>query len=66
MRQAATRARYEGSLAKPGNRKLYAGRTLVLAKLRMRDYRHMLLVRVNAGQAMQRYLKARAAASADQ
>jgi len=62
MRQEATRALYEGSLAEPGDRNPYAGRSLVLAKLWMRGYRRMLLVRVNTGPAMARYYEARAAA----
>lgn len=51
-------ALYEGSLAEPGDRNPYAGRSLALAKLWMRGYRRMLLVRVNSGPAMQRCLKA--------
>ncbi|EFG79564.1 hypothetical protein HMPREF0591_0541 [Mycobacterium parascrofulaceum ATCC BAA-614] len=61
MRQEATRALYEGSLAEPGDRNPYAGRSLILAKLWMRGYRRMLLVRINSGPAMQKYLAARAA-----
>ncbi len=60
MRQEATRALYEGSLAEPGDRNPYGGRSLVLAKLWMRGYRRMLRVRINSGPAMQKYLKARA------
>lgn len=62
MRQEATRALYEGSLAQPGDRNPYAGRSLVLAKLWMRGYQRMLSVRINSGPAMQRYVAARAAA----
>lgn len=61
MRQAATRALYEGSLAEPGDRNPYAGRSLVLAKLWMRGYRRMTLVRVHTGPAMQTYLAVRTA-----
>lgn len=61
MRQAATRALYEGSLAEPGDRNPYAGRSLVLAKVWMRGYRRMLHVRISTGPAMARYLPARAA-----
>ncbi|MDM3973278.1 hypothetical protein QRB36_03745 [Mycobacterium marseillense] len=56
------RALYQGSLAEPGDRNPYAGRSLVLAKLWMRGYRRMLLIRVNSGPAMQTHLAARAAA----
>lgn len=49
-------ALYAGSVADPGDRNPYAGRSLVLAKLWMRGYRRMLLVRIRAGPAMQRYL----------
>jgi hypothetical protein len=62
MRQEATRVRYKGSLAEPGDRNPYAGRSLVLAKLWMRGYRRMLRVRINRGPAMQTYLKPRASA----
>ncbi|OBG17186.1 hypothetical protein A5769_15080 [Mycobacterium intracellulare] len=55
MRQAATRALYEGSLAGVGDANPYAGRSLVLAKLWMRGYRRMLRVRVDTGPAMQTY-----------
>jgi hypothetical protein len=61
MRQEATRALYEGSLAEPGDANPYAGRSLVLAKLWMRGYRRMLHVRIHTGPAMQAYLKPRAA-----
>lgn len=57
-----TFALYSGSLAEPGDRNPYAGRSLVLAKLWMRGYQRMLLVRINNGPAMQRYVAARAAA----
>jgi len=59
MRQEATRALYEGSLADVGDANPYAGRSLVLAKLWMRGYRRMLSVRVNTGPAMARYLEPR-------
>jgi hypothetical protein len=62
MRQEATRALYEGYLADVGDTNPYAGRSLVLAKLWLRGYRHMLRVRINSGPAMQRHLRARAAA----
>jgi hypothetical protein len=55
MRQEATRALYEGSLAEPGDRNPYAGRSLVLAKLWMRGYMRMLRVRIDTGPAMVRY-----------
>lgn len=61
MRQKATRALYEGSLTEPGDANPYAGRSLILAKLWMRGYRRMLLVRINSGPAMQRHLAAWAA-----
>jgi hypothetical protein len=60
MRMAATRALFEGSLAEPGDANQYAGRSLVLAKLWMRGYRRMLLVRIYSGPAMAPYLTARA------
>ncbi|RDH79779.1 hypothetical protein DVS77_04225 [Mycolicibacterium moriokaense] len=60
MRQEATRALYEGSLAEPGERNPYAGRSVVLAQLWMRGYCRMLRVRIQSGPAMQRYLGARA------
>ncbi|OBB77878.1 hypothetical protein [Mycobacterium sp. 852014-52144_SCH5372336] len=62
IRQEATRALYEGSLAEPGDRNPYAGRSLNLAKLWMRGYRRMLHARIYTGPAMQTYLAARAAA----
>lgn len=55
MRQDATRALYEGSLAEPGDRNPYAGRSLVLAKLWMRGYRRMLRVRIETGPAIRAY-----------
>ena len=55
-------ALYEGSLAEPGDRNPYAGRSLVLAKLWMRGYMRMLRVRVDTGPAMQAHRAARAAA----
>ncbi|WP_443677438.1 ribosome modulation factor [Mycobacterium intracellulare] len=58
MRREATRALYEGSLAEPGDRNPYAGRSLVLAKLWMRGYRRMLSVRINSGPAMTRHRQA--------
>ncbi|WP_156744229.1 hypothetical protein [Mycobacterium sp. 1164985.4] len=61
MRQEATRALYEGSLADPGDRNPYAGRSLALAKLWMRGYMRMLRVRVKTRPAMARYRAARAA-----
>lgn len=48
-------ALYEGSLADPGDRNPYAGRSLVLAKLWMRGYMRMLRVRIETGPAMQKY-----------
>jgi hypothetical protein len=53
-------ALYEGSLADPGDRNPYAGRSLVLAKLWMRGYARNLRVRTESGPAMQRYRDARA------
>jgi hypothetical protein len=55
-------ALYAGSVADPGDRNPYAGRSLVLAKLWMRGYMRMLHVRNNTGPAMQTYLRSRAAA----
>lgn len=62
MRQEATRALYEGSLANVGDANPYADRSLILAKLWMRGYRRMLHVRICKGSAMQNYLCARAVA----
>lgn len=62
MRQEATCALYEGSLADVGDANPYAGRSLVLAKLWMRGYRRMLSVRINSGPPMQKYFPARASA----
>jgi len=62
MRREATRALYEGSLAEPGARNPYNGRSLVLAKLWMRGYMRMMRVRIETGPAMQKYLAARGAA----
>jgi hypothetical protein len=53
-------ALYEGSLAEPGDRNPYAGRSLVLAQLWRRGYMRMLRVRIETGPAMQRYRAARA------
>ena len=50
----------KGSLAEPGDRNPYAGRSLLLAKLWMRGYTRMLRVRINTGPAMQKYLQGRA------
>ncbi|WP_201408103.1 hypothetical protein P6281_17160 [Mycobacterium sp. 5-140-3-2] len=50
----------EDSLADPGDRNPYAGRSLVLAKLWMRGYRRMLQVRIQTGPAMRKYLAVRA------
>jgi hypothetical protein len=60
MRQDGTRALYEGSLAEPGDRNPYAGRSLILAKLWMRGYLRMLAVRIDTGPAMARYCAAEA------
>ncbi|MGV0835306.1 ribosome modulation factor [Mycolicibacterium thermoresistibile] len=57
-----TYALYQGSLAEPGDRNPYAGRSLALAKLWMHGYMRMLRVRIDTGPAMQRYRAARAAA----
>ncbi|MGV0740322.1 hypothetical protein ABQF35_28585 [Mycobacterium syngnathidarum] len=59
FRHEATRALYEGSLAEPGERNPYAGRSLVLAKLWMRGYMRMLRVTIETGPAMQRYRQGR-------
>jgi hypothetical protein len=48
-------ALYEGSLAEPGDRNPYAGRSLVLAKLWMRGYCRMLHIRIETGPAMRIY-----------
>jgi hypothetical protein len=45
-------ALYAGSVADPGDRNPYAGRSLVLAKLWMRGYMRMLEVQVNGGLAI--------------
>lgn len=58
MRQEATRALYEGSLAEPGDRNPYSGGRRVLAQLWLRGYGRMLDVRIHSGPAMQRYLAA--------
>lgn len=50
-------ALYAGSVADPGDRNPYAGRSMVLAKLWMRGYRRMMHVRIQTGPAMQTYLK---------
>ena len=55
-------ALYEGSLAEPGDRNPYAGRSLVLAKLWLRGYTRMLRVRIQTGPAMSRYRNTRAVA----
>lgn len=47
-----------GSLAEPGDRNPYAGRSLVLAKLWMRGYMRMMRVRIDSGPAMSRYREA--------
>ncbi|MFN8090501.1 MAG: hypothetical protein U0R81_16315 [Mycobacterium sp.] len=60
MRQAATRALYEGSLADVGDPNPYNGKSLALAQLWMRGYRRMLRVRIETGPAMQEYLQGRA------
>ncbi|MGN7780479.1 ribosome modulation factor [Mycolicibacterium sp. 22603] len=53
-REEYTFALYAGSVADPGDRNPYAGRSLVLAKLRMRGYRRMLSIRIDTGPAMQK------------
>lgn len=60
MRQEATRALYEGSLAEPGDRNPYNGKSLALAKMWRRGYRRMLHVRIETGPAMRRYRRERA------
>ncbi|WP_455429776.1 ribosome modulation factor [Mycolicibacterium baixiangningiae] len=59
LRQEATRALLEGSLADVGDANPYAGRSVVLAKLWMRGYLRMVHVRIHTGPAMQAYLQAR-------
>ncbi|MHA7652960.1 ribosome modulation factor [Mycobacterium sp. ML4] len=54
-----TFALHEGSLADPGDRNPYAGRSLVLAQLWMRGYMRMMQARIEAGPAMQKYLAGR-------
>jgi hypothetical protein len=54
-------ALYEGSLAEPGDRNPYNGKSLVLAKLWRSGYKRMLRVRIEMGPAMQAYRGARAA-----
>jgi hypothetical protein len=54
-------ALYAGSVADPGDRNPYAGRSLVLAKLWLRGYMRMMRVRIDTGPAMARYLEGRAA-----
>ncbi|SDE92507.1 hypothetical protein SAMN04488581_5029 [Mycolicibacterium neoaurum] len=54
-------ALYSGSLADPGDRNPYNGKSLVLAQLWMRGYMRMLRVRIETGPAMQRYRAAQAA-----
>ncbi|WP_422656135.1 ribosome modulation factor [Mycobacterium marinum] len=44
-------ALYAGSLAEPGDRNPYAGRSLILAKLWMHGYQRMLHVRLHTGPA---------------
>jgi hypothetical protein len=61
MRQEATRALYEGSLADVGDANPYGGRSLVLAKLWSRGYARNLRVRIETGPAMQTYFGALAA-----
>lgn len=48
-------ALYCGSLAEPGDRNPYAGRSLLLAKLWLSGYMRMLRTRIETGPAMQRY-----------
>ena len=50
-----TFALYAGSVADPGDRNPYAGRSLALAKLWMRGYMRMLRVRIDTGPAMAQY-----------
>lgn len=47
-----TFALYSGSLAEPGDRNPYAGRSLLLAKLWLRGYLRALDVRIQTGPAM--------------
>lgn len=55
MRQEATRALFEGSVADVGEANPYAGRSPALAKVWMRGYMRMLRVRIETGTAMQQY-----------
>jgi hypothetical protein len=55
-------ALYEGSLAEPGDRNPYNGKSLLLAKLWMRGYMRMLRVRIETGPAMRAYRAAHPAA----
>ena len=52
-------ALYLGSVAEPGDRNPFDGRSVLLAKLWQRGYRRMVKVRINTGPAMQRYYRAR-------
>lgn len=52
-------ARCAGSVAEPGDRNPYAGRSLILAKLWMSGYMRMLAIRINSGPEMKPYLEAR-------
>ncbi|WP_304114388.1 hypothetical protein [Mycolicibacterium bacteremicum] len=52
-------ALYLGSVAEPGDRNPFDGRSVLLAKLWQRGYRRMVKVRINTGPARQRYLRAR-------
>ncbi|QYL28389.1 hypothetical protein TM48_02709 [Mycobacterium shottsii] len=51
-------ALYEGSLAEPGDRNPFAGRSLVLSKPWRRRCMRMLRVRIDTGPARARYLEA--------
>jgi len=55
-----TYALYAGSLAEPGDRNPYNGKSLALAALWLRGYRRMLRVRIETGPTMQAYLRGRA------
>jgi hypothetical protein len=58
-------ALYEGSLAEPGDRNPYNGKSLARAKLWRSGYTRMPRVRIETGPAMQAYREARAADSDD-
>lgn len=52
IRRQATRALYEGSLAEPGDRNPYAGKSLAMAKCWRAGYERMLRIRIETGPAV--------------